>query len=87
MNAIWEVVSAPFRGIHGLGSIFPSDFDGSNLINGTTSQFEVHPSKPVYEIIEFNIGILGVEGKVYAHLNYELKLIVPLDKQRKNMMT
>jgi hypothetical protein len=82
-NDIWDVVSAPFRGIQWLAGFRGVKFDGSSCaLSGCEEGLSVHPQNNFVltsstKTDSYDIGTR--EGTIEVKYSYELKLIVPLD--------
>ena len=83
-NDVWDVVSAPFRGIQWLAGFRGVKFDGSSCgLSGCEEGLSVHPQNNFVltsstKTDSYDIGTR--EGTIEVKYSYELKLIVPLDK-------
>lgn len=83
LNDIWDVASAPFRGIQWLAGFRGVKFDGSSCgLSGCEEGLSVHPQNNFVltsstKTDSYDIGTR--EGTIEVKYSYELKLIVPLD--------
>lgn len=86
LNTIWDIVSAPFRLLQYI-PLPPIEFDTSVVLNPTGIPFQIHPKKSLNSTSATAVfKIPDNEGTVYATFNYDLSLIVPLDRGLERVM-
>ena len=84
-NLVWDIVSAPFRLLQYI-PLPPLEFDTSTVINQTGIPLKIHPEISLNSTSATAVFEMPPEGKIYATFNYELNLIVPLDRGLERVM-
>ena len=86
LNTIWDIVSAPFRLLQYI-PLPPVEFDTSTVLNQTGIPLKIHPKTSINSTSATAVfKIPDNEGKIYATFNYDLNLIVPLDRGLERVM-
>ena len=91
LDDVWGLISTPFRYGWALIESAAGDFDTSTVINPQQMPLRIHPDFKI-SLSNGNVRFIVTdgsdlpEGKVVATFNYELNLIIPLDKTLEKVM-
>ncbi len=85
LDDLWGIISWPFRYAWAIIESAEGDFDNTTVINRQEMPLRIHPNFKI-SLSNGNVRYMVTdggdlpEGKVVATFNYELNLIIPLDK-------